>query len=178
MSIVINWIMLQSPLDNLIEIPYRDAVLAVYSAKNVITNTEWRELKEADKDKLIEVNSLGSDIQQYFTNPVATLTVNLKMQGTAFRHKVWAEICKIPVGETLTYSALAVKIDSGARAVANACRDNPYPGIIPCHRVVAVSGLGGYMGQSSGKLLDIKQGLLTFEAMLVSNENCLKEHAK
>lgn len=178
MSIIINWSRIQSPSDSVIEIPYLDAVLAIYSAKNVITNTEWRVLKEADKDNLTEINSQYSDIQQYFTNPVTTLTVNLKMQGTTFRHKVWAEICQIPLGETLTYSALATKIDSGARAVANACRDNPFPGIIPCHRVVAVSGLGGFMGQSQGKFLAIKRQLLTYEAVLVSNEKCLKEHAK
>ena len=88
----------------------------------------------------------------------------LQKQGTDFRNKVWAEICKIPVGQVLSYSVIAEKVDSGARAVANACRDNPFPGIIPCHRVVSVSGLGGYMGQTSGKFFEIKKNLLLIES--------------
>ncbi|MCK5190962.1 MAG: MGMT family protein [Methylococcales bacterium] len=108
-------------------------------------------------------NSQCKQIQDYLNNPTSSLSVNLQKQGSDFRNKVWAEICKIPVGKVLSYSELASKAGSGARAVANACRDNPFPGIIPCHRVVSVSGLGGYMGQTSGKLFSIKEKLLAIE---------------
>jgi methylated-DNA-[protein]-cysteine S-methyltransferase len=66
----------------------------------------------------------------------------------------------------ISYSELAKKIDSGARAVANACRSNPFPGLIPCHRVVSVNGLGGYAGETSGKFLEIKRKLLLLESKL------------
>jgi methylated-DNA-[protein]-cysteine S-methyltransferase len=48
--------------------------------------------------------------------------------------------------------------------VGNACRSNPYPFFIPCHRVVAVSGLGGYSGQTKGGMMAIKTQLLAHEA--------------
>jgi len=69
--------------------------------------------------------------------------------GTDFQKKVWNEIKKIPRGSTLTYKELAKKIDKprAYRAVANACGKNPYPGTIPCHRVVRSDGkIGGYSG--------------------------------
>jgi len=88
----------------------------------------------------------------------------LLRQGSAYRQQVWAALAQIPLGETLTYSALAKKIGSAARAVGNACRDNPYPLFIPCHRVVSVSGMGGYCGQTDGHFMTIKHQLLAFEA--------------
>jgi methylated-DNA-[protein]-cysteine S-methyltransferase len=64
----------------------------------------------------------------------------------------------------MTYSALAKTIGSSARAVGNACRDNPYALFIPCHRVVSVSGMGGYCGQTEGDSITVKHKLLEFEA--------------
>jgi methylated-DNA-[protein]-cysteine S-methyltransferase len=63
----------------------------------------------------------------------------------------------------LRYGELAKVLDSGARAVAAACRANPLPILIPCHRVVSHKGLGGYMGQVEGKEVAIKQWLLHHE---------------
>lgn len=92
------------------------------------------------------------------------MTVKLLKQGSAYRNKVWTALCQIALGETISYSALANKIDSSARAVGNACRDNPYALFIPCHRVVSISGMGGYCGQIDGDLMTIKLKLLEFEA--------------
>ncbi|MGR8941804.1 MAG: methylated-DNA--[protein]-cysteine S-methyltransferase [Gammaproteobacteria bacterium] len=97
--------------------------------------------------------------------------VKLLMQGTPFRRRVWAELCRIPFGETRSYADLARTLGSSARAVGNACRDNPYAPIIPCHRVVSASGLGGYCGQTQGALVDIKIKLLAFEA---EHSGCLQ----
>ena len=74
---------------------------------------------------------------------------NLPLKGTEFEVKVWKEILKIPYGETRTYKDLAIAIGkpNSSRAVANACGKNPYPVIIPCHRVIRSDGkLGGYSG--------------------------------
>ena len=73
----------------------------------------------------------------------------MKLEGTNFQRTVWKEISKIPFGETRTYKDLATAIGkpNSSRAVANACGKNPYPVIIPCHRVIRTDGkLGGYSG--------------------------------
>jgi methylated-DNA-[protein]-cysteine S-methyltransferase len=72
----------------------------------------------------------------------------------------------IPPGEVRTYGALARKLRSSARAVGNACRANPVPMVVPCHRVVGATGLGGYMGAFTGDPLAIKEWLLRHEGAL------------
>ena len=74
---------------------------------------------------------------------------DLTQEGTNFQKMVWTELKKIPFGETRTYKEIAVAIGKpkAARAVANACGKNPYPIIIPCHRVVRSDGtIGGFTG--------------------------------
>ena len=69
--------------------------------------------------------------------------------ATNFQKLVWAEIDKIPYGSTITYKEIAIKIGKpkAARAVANACGQNPEPIIRPCHRVICSNGdIGGYSG--------------------------------
>ena len=100
----------------------------------------------------------------YWQDQNRTIEVKLLIQGTPYRRRVWDELCRIPLGETRTYAALAKMLGSSARAVGNACRDNPYAPIIPCHRVVSTAGIGGYCGQTEGDLLDIKKKLLRIES--------------
>ena len=59
--------------------------------------------------------------------------------------------------------ALGVTTGSSARAIGGACRANPLPLIIPCHRVVASNGIGGYSGETGGTVLDVKRWLLDYE---------------
>jgi methylated-DNA-[protein]-cysteine S-methyltransferase len=101
---------------------------------------------------------------QYASNPCATSTsVAIGMQGTPFQKRVWQALQQIGCGKTLTYGQLARALGSGARAVAGACRANPLPLIVPCHRVVSTSGLGGFMGELSGAAVDLKRWLLEHE---------------
>lgn len=83
--------------------------------------------------------------------------------GTPFQQRVWQELIRIPPGETRSYGELAEKLRSSARAVAGACRRNPISLLVPCHRVVAKNGLGGFMGKTDGPALAIKQWLLQHE---------------
>ncbi|MDF1533475.1 MAG: methylated-DNA--[protein]-cysteine S-methyltransferase [Methanosarcinaceae archaeon] len=80
---------------------------------------------------------------------------------TKFEQAVLNEVRKVPYGTTVTYSELADRIGSsgGARAVGRALSKNPYPIVIPCHRVVAKTDIGGYSGGLGlkKKLLDIEQ---------------------
>jgi methylated-DNA-[protein]-cysteine S-methyltransferase len=84
-------------------------------------------------------------------------------QGTDYQLRVWDQIRKISFGSTKTYGEIAKKIKSGPRAVGNACRRNQLLLIVPCHRVVSVAGLGGFMGDADGSLVQRKQWLLEHE---------------
>jgi methylated-DNA-[protein]-cysteine S-methyltransferase len=100
---------------------------------------------------------------RYFENPDAQFTVPLKPGGTAHKKKVWQAMLNIPRGNTRSYGELALELKSAAQAVGQACGANPIPIIIPCHRVVGKSGLGGFMRHASGDPLDIKRWLLAHE---------------
>lgn len=160
MTFVIHWEDNCFGAEEITKIDTPAGTLVLHSRSGVITCADW------DKgSRPVECfdNSLQQQLHQYWLNRDKPIHLRLLKQGTPFRNRVWVELCKIPFGATLTYSALAGKIGSAARAVGNACRDNPYPLIIPCHRVVAVSGLGGYNGQVDGGFIDIKRKLLDFE---------------
>jgi len=88
----------------------------------------------------------------YLDDPTKTHEVVLASEGTEYQKRVWNAIRDIPIGEVRTYSELAFKLDSSPRAVANACRRNKIPLLIPCHRVIAKKGLGGYFGQTKGEM--------------------------
>jgi methylated-DNA-[protein]-cysteine S-methyltransferase len=103
-------------------------------------------------------------VLQYLQQPKAKFNLSLTQQGTAFQQRVWQAIASIPLGQVRTYSELAREIGSGPRAVANACGANKLPLLVPCHRVVAQHGLGGFMqGKENG--LSIKQWLLKHEGV-------------
>jgi methylated-DNA-[protein]-cysteine S-methyltransferase len=108
------------------------------------------------------VQQLGN----YFEHPGANFSVPFELAGTPFQQRVWRALIQIPAGETLTYGELAARLGSGARAVGNACRRNPLSIIVPCHRVVAASGIGGYSGSTSGPVLERKRWLLGHENQL------------
>lgn len=107
----------------------------------------------------------SAQIQQYLQQPATQFHPSLHQQaGTAFQQRVWQAIAAIPLGETASYGQLASQIGSGPRAVANACGANHIPLIIPCHRVVAQNGIGGFMqGKAYG--LAVKRWLLAHEGV-------------
>ncbi len=86
--------------------------------------------------------------------------------ATPFTRKVVEALLRTKPGERITYAELASKAGSpgAARAVGNVMRRNPFPIVIPCHRVVSREGLGGYSGDVRGTSLRIKQALLDIEA--------------
>ena len=102
-------------------------------------------------------------IMEYFELQRTEFDLPIDIQGTAYQNRVWSEVAKIAYGESLTYGDIAKAINSGPRAVGNACRHNPIPIIIPCHRVVKKSGIGGYCGSVVGKEIQQKDWLLRHE---------------
>lgn len=105
----------------------------------------------------------AAQLTDYFSDPGIAFDVTLAPAGTAFQHKVWRALRRIPPGQVLSYGELARRLGSGARAVASACRNNPIPLIVPCHRVVAATGVGGFMGATQGAPIAMKQWLLQHE---------------
>ncbi|MDH5395830.1 MAG: methylated-DNA--[protein]-cysteine S-methyltransferase [Gammaproteobacteria bacterium] len=130
------------------------------------------ERKDIAKDSLNPVNytDSGSSIEntvkqlkEYFSKSSNFRKIDLSPAGTVFQQTVWQALQEIPRGETRTYGQIAKKINSSARAVGNACRKNPIAIIIPCHRVVAANGMGGYAGETEGDQLMVKKWLLKHE---------------
>jgi methylated-DNA-[protein]-cysteine S-methyltransferase len=88
----------------------------------------------------------------------------LKLTGSKHQVDVWQAMQKIKPGATQTYGELSDSIDSSPRAVGTACGQNPVPIVVPCHRVVAANGLGGFMGGKQDDPLKIKRWLLAHES--------------
>ena len=108
-------------------------------------------------------NEVGVALKHYFTDPFALQIPDIELNGTEFQKKVWHLMAAIAPGKTRTYGDIAAELNTSPRAVGNACRANPVPIFIPCHRVVAKSGKGGFMGQTQGSALAIKDWLLNHE---------------
>ena len=120
--------------------------------------------EKAQRATNVIAKTVCDQLLRYFENPDEQFTVMLNAHGTPHQQKVWQVMHNIPRGETRSYGELAAELKSAAQAVGQACGANPIPIIIPCHRVVSKSGLGGFMGHASGASLDIKRWLLAHEA--------------
>ena len=133
----------------------------------------------ADEDFLLEISLQGIEylslkgersngrfakelieLDEYFKGERKKFTLKYKVNASNFANKVYKEMLRIPYGKTIPYSKLASNIgkENAYRAVGTACGKNKLPIIIPCHRVVAKDGLGGFGGG-----LDCKRFLLELE---------------
>jgi methylated-DNA-[protein]-cysteine S-methyltransferase len=110
--------------------------------------------------------AVRDQLAAYFADGAAGFDLPLSLGGTPFQQRVWAALRAIPAGSTRTYGELAQELGTGPRAVGGACRANPCPIVVPCHRVVAAGGLGGFAGDTSGRRLAIKRWLLQHEGAL------------
>ncbi|HEY5732794.1 MAG TPA: methylated-DNA--[protein]-cysteine S-methyltransferase, partial [Methyloceanibacter sp.] len=111
-------------------------------------------------DKAFE--ELTGKVLAFVEDPAKGLDLPLDVRGTAFQHRVWEALRRIPVGSTASYSEIAKKIGApqAVRAVARACATNRIAVAIPCHRVVrSDGGLSGYRGG-----VERKRALLAKEA--------------
>lgn len=103
-------------------------------------------------------------LECWLDDPDFIFDLPLAPAGTVFQRRVWRAIAAIPRGQSRTYGALAADLASAARAVGQACGANPFPIVVPCHRVTAASGLGGFAGATDGYLIAAKRWLLSFES--------------
>jgi methylated-DNA-[protein]-cysteine S-methyltransferase len=104
----------------------------------------------------------ASQLEEYFAGERTDFDLPMELDGTAFQREVWTELTRIPYGETISYGELARRVGrpNGPRAVGQANGHNPIPIIVPCHRVLASNGIGGYGGG-----LKVKRALLALEGV-------------
>lgn len=128
----------------------RDEILAI----------EFLAPRAAQAPKLPLAQEAVRQLRAYLKDSRFQFGLPLAPAGTPFQRRVWEGIAAIPSGETRTYGALAQSINSAPRPV---CGANPYAVVVPCHRVVASGGLGGFGGERDGLSLQIKRWLLAHE---------------
>jgi len=101
-------------------------------------------------------------LQAYFDGALSRFDLPLRPDGSRYRRRVWQALCDIPFGQTRSYADIAAVAGGSARSVGGANASNPIPIIIPCHRVVGTTGLGGYSGaegiETKRWLLDLEMG--------------------
>ena len=128
-----------------VEIRYLPPGSSVISAKNALAERAARQL------------------ERYREDPDAPFDLPLLVEGSPFQKSVWGAMCAIPRGRTRTYGDLAKELRGEARSVGQACGDNRLPIVIPCHRVVAANGIGGFSHTTEGYLIEAKRWLLAHE---------------
>jgi methylated-DNA-[protein]-cysteine S-methyltransferase len=128
----------------------------------VFLPTSWREAAPASR----AAERACVQLRRYLGDPQFRFSLPLEPQGSEFQRRVWACIAAIPSGETRSYGRLAAELGAAARAVGQACGANPCPVVVPCHRVVAAAGLGGFARRRTGFMLSVKRWLLEHEGAL------------
>ena len=140
------------------------AVLGIRAAGDIVTRIEYLPRGVATLDP---TNKLAAKVcrqlEKYLDDPDFEFDLPFEFRGTAFQQRVWKAIHAIPRGKTLTYMDVARKLNSAPRPVGGACGANRLPLVIPCHRVVASGGIGGFMHARGGEPIQIKQWLLRHE---------------
>jgi methylated-DNA-[protein]-cysteine S-methyltransferase len=101
----------------------------------------------------------------YLDGHLTRFDLPLNPAGTPYRRRIWSALVDIPYGATRSYADIARQAGGSPRSVGQANGSNPIPIIIPCHRVLATTGIGGYSG---GEGLPTKRALLALEARATS----------
>jgi methylated-DNA-[protein]-cysteine S-methyltransferase len=132
--------------------------ITVSEEDGFLVSVDWGWGQDQQKTPLLI--EARNQLIEYFDGQRRAFALQLHLAGTPFQKRVWLEMQSIPYGSVLTYGYVAKKIGSAPRAIGMACRANPIPLIVPCHRIVSASGLGGYSGAGG---VFTKQTLLDHE---------------
>ncbi len=132
--------------------------LSVAEDDGAIVALDWGWGRDQDETALLV--RAREQLHAYFDGALTVFDVPLAPMGTPYRQRVWRALCEIPYGATRTYLDIARVAGGSPRSVGGANGSNPIPIIIPCHRVVATTGIGGYSG---GEGLPTKLALLALE---------------
>ena len=132
--------------------------LIVTEIDGAITALGWGRATPDDETPLLA--EARRQLAEYFAGKRTAFDLPLAPEGSAFQRAVCDAMLAIPFGETRTYGEIAADLGASAQAVGNACGANPIPILIPCHRVLAATGLGGYSGAGG---IETKIALLRHE---------------
>jgi methylated-DNA-[protein]-cysteine S-methyltransferase len=144
-----------------LSIPSPVGQLTIEEAGDRIVAIRWSDNSGGNGSPLLA--EAARQLAAYFDGRLKDFDLPLAPVGTAFEGRVWAAMQAIPYGQTRCYGDLAEATGSAPRAVGRACGKNPIPIVVPCHRVLAKTGLGGYSGDGG---LVTKQRLLALEGAL------------
>src|SRR5712691_12928368 len=142
-----------------LSIPSPIGQLTVDELNDAIVRIRWADAPAGNGSPLLA--EAARQLAAYFDGRLARFDLPLAPAGSPFAARVWEAMQAIPYGETRYYGDLAQAVGSAPRAVGRACGKNPIPIVIPCHRVLAKGGMGGYSGAGG---LATKQRLLDLEA--------------
>jgi len=147
----------------IIDTPF--AQLSVYEREETVRSIDFSILGTDSPDVYTPLGeAVANWVENYLNDPLVPIDLPMRLDGTSFQKSVWKVMLEIKTGNTRTYGDVAQQLNSSPRAVGNACRRNPIPLIIPCHRIVAKNGIGGFGGETSGNTVSIKRWLLQHEA--------------
>ena len=146
------------------KLPAPFGMLGIHCTDEALTGIAF--ISERSKAQLAGnpfVQEVCGQLKAYLVTEDFQFDLPLKLHGTVHQLKVWQALRDIPSGEVQTYGDLAKLLHSSPRAIGQACGNNPIPIVIPCHRVVGKTGLGGFMHSSDNAQLKIKHWLLAHE---------------
>ena len=136
--------------------------LTITEEDGAIVGIEWGRGHGCDNTPLLA--RAQDQIDEYFAGNRTEFDLPLKVRGSDFQRAVCDVMSAIPFGETVTYGDIAKQLNIPAQAIGQACGGNPIPLIIPCHRVLGASGLGGFSGDGGGLAgIELKVQLLRHE---------------
>lgn len=140
-------------------------VLVSWNSQDLLTRIEWSECKLASLQRVKIPNTLLDVVDRirgyfYEGEPIGPVPWALLDQSnwTSFQSQVYWVIGQIPHGETRTYGWVAARMGNSAasRAVGQALRKNPFPILIPCHRVLSSNSIGGFMGTADPSQVEVQ----------------------
>ncbi|NRB19590.1 MAG: methylated-DNA--[protein]-cysteine S-methyltransferase [Rhodobacteraceae bacterium] len=132
-------------------------MLSVHEREGAIVRLDWAAEGGAQTALL---DAALDQLRAYFAGELQDFDLPLQVDGADFQRAVCAAMSAIPFGETRSYGDIARDLGGAAQPVGNACGANPIPVIIPCHRVLAANGLGGFSGAGG---VETKVALLRHE---------------
>lgn len=142
------------------------AVLGIRAAGDRLTGIEYLPRGVATLAPLNRfAERVCRQIERYLDDPEFPFDLPFDYRGTDFQCRVWRAVHGIPSGRTLTYVDIARRLGTAPRPVGGACGANRIPLVIPCHRVVAADGIGGFMHARRGPGIEIKRWLLRHEGV-------------
>ncbi|WP_368186935.1 methylated-DNA--[protein]-cysteine S-methyltransferase [Aestuariibius sp. HNIBRBA575] len=129
-------------------LPSPTGALTIVERDGAIVRLDWGDRMPGPKgvDQTALLQCAAAQLEAYFAGDLQEFDLPLDVAGSQFQRDVCDAMSAIPFGETRTYGDIAADVSGSAQAVGNACGGNPIPVIIPCHRVLGASSLGGFSG--------------------------------